>query len=36
MGKYLRPVSEVFFCMEVKPDPCLHKTCHELKDVTMI
>ena len=35
MGKYLRPVSEVFFCMEVKPDPCLHKTCHELKDVTI-
>ena len=33
--KYLRPVSEVFFYMEVKPDPCLQKTCHKLKDVTM-
>ena len=27
--------SEVFFCMEVKPDFCLQKTGHELKHVTM-
>ena len=28
-------MSEMFFCMEVKPGPCLQKTCHELKDVNM-
>ena len=33
--KHLRPLSKVFFCMEVKPGSCLQKTCHELKDVTM-
>ena len=34
-GRVFKPVSEVFFCMEVKPGPCLQKTCHKLKDVTM-
>ena len=33
--KYLRPLSEVFFCMEVKPGPCIQKTCNELKDEIM-
>ena len=31
----LRPVSDVFFCMQVKTGPSLQKTCHELKDVTI-